>query len=226
MSLLISSPLIGSGVLNPGGGAPASAGLSWTPTFGDAQNLAFGSATYTISGVTMGAGVFVLFVGDNAERAKTVTIGGVSATLVDTASDFGAMYYASVSTPTGSIVISAGTAFGQVAACGGLLTGVTATPTTTGVLAAGFYADPQTVTATVPTGGIGIAGLIAAGAPHLPASWANATRDAACEAELSGGMTVAMAHTTTAGSQSPAASGSGAAFSFTGTAMIMGCWGP
>ncbi len=211
----------------------AGVALSWTATYGDAQDISFGSSTYTTPTVNIGTGVFVFFLYDNLGRTHTsATIGGTAATMITEDAGKGiSMWYASTSVATGTMVVEGSAAYGCIGSCGGLLTGVTAVPTTFTRHDPDSVADPQQVTAVVSAGGIGIVGIGGATGDGraLPTTWASATRDAVCEAAVATGNTtaVAMAHTTTAGSQTPGATGnSGNGWGFNGSGMVMACWAP
>lgn len=209
----------------------SAAGLTWLATVGDAQDISFGSAVHTITGATLGTGLFVFFHFDELGRTNvSCVIGGVTATLIAETTDHRCtMWQAAVNTPTGNIVLIKGAALGCVAGCGGLLTGANATATATAVHQTDSVGDPQTVTATVPASGIGIVG-IGGNFIGIPTSWTSAIRDVVTEAGVATGNTAAcaMAHNSTAGSQTPAATGGGGGngWGFGGAGMIMACWGP
>jgi hypothetical protein len=212
--------------------------ISWTPTFANAGSAGFGSS-YTASSQTLGTGDIVVFVFNNIGGLSpwtppSVTVAGVSANLIGSVSDSSnlsiSVYLASgVSSSTGNIVVSA-TVMGDIALAGGLITGESpVSATVTGVDNLG-QSDPQQATGSVPTGGIGIAFIAAAGntTSPLPTTWTAGevgtwTASSTMEAYSAGNAACSGASTTTTGSVTASAAGAVAqswAFGNGGIAMV------
>ena len=197
--------------------------ISWTSTFANTGTGGFGSS-YTVSGATLGAGDIVVFVyldiaGLGAET-PTVTVAGVSASLLGTVTDssdtnISVFLAANVNSATGNVVVSA-SVIADIAVAGGLITGENPSGTVTGTNNL-TQNDPQQATGSVPTGGIGIAFIASGGSTTNldPTSWtAGATgswaRSATLESYTSGDACCAGASTTSTGSVTASATGNSA----------------
>lgn len=222
---------------------PASAttqkGVTWTPTGNPPnQHPAHGSSgsTATFSSVNIGTPssdriVVVAVALDASGVPVSVTIGGTSATKASiNANGSGgggtrtaSLWYASI--PTGStanIVVDQGGTYGiaEIGIAVGTLTGATATPSATSSVNFAFAADPQTIPITVPTSGVGLAVLYGIG-DSVTTTWSNATGDYTT-GTTGTGITISLAHTATAGSQTPNATG----WNHAGTSMAAAAWAP
>lgn len=204
---------------------------TYTPLYGDCQNLAFGTVTYTSPSQTWTTGVAAVYIYDGSNRTVTsVTINGVAATAIGTSPNgVGRMYFANVTAGTGTVVYVATAVLSILCSGGGIVTTTTPTPSGSQVADCCSGADPQAnATATIPANGVGVA-AISLGATNLPGVWSNATRDAVTEASVGTGNLglVAMAHSSAAGSLTPSVSGTGGnGFGFNGGGQAFATWGP
>lgn len=207
---------------------------SWTATAAPAiQANGFASNTATFSSVSIGTAssdryVIVGIVNDS-QSVSGITIGGVSATSA-VATGHTAIYYLNVTAgTTATIVVTLAGAYNLIGIQVGILTGIDSTPTSTGVHPYDFVVDPQTVTATVPTGGVGVVivnSASSASTPQIP-SWSSAIADSYSHDETGNTIQAILAHTLTSGSQTPALTSSSATlYNFSGTEMAMACWTP
>ncbi len=216
-----------------GPGITAAASLAFTGTGAQTADGGFGAsqsfASCSIGSATSGDTI-VVFVGSGflAAGDKTVTVSGsVCTKRAESADDATSWHTVSgITSAAPTIIVSGSVALGLVGIAYGWVNGTghdyTGTPTYHETDSA---ADPQTVTGTVPANGVSVVGISVSVSGQLPASWANATRAASCEAEFTTGntLTVACASTVTTGSQSPAASGTGGGngFGFAAASMAM-----
>jgi hypothetical protein len=183
---------------------------------------AFTGGTVTISnlngGSTFGAGKVVVGFGCNdATDPTSPQIGGVALTkVIEDASSKVQLWYADVSAGTGdSFTFTNGAAFGDIAACCWFLAGAaTGNAGSTNTQAFGGNNDPQGVAILVPANGGAVSFLFAYDTPLAAtgASWSGATAGPAFGKATNPG--AAGAFTTTAGSQTPLASGVTSAFNF------------
>ena len=219
---------------------PSGGGISWTPTFAVANSAGFGS-TINATGLTLGTGDILVFlyldIAGLGPFTPTVTVAGVTASLVGTVTDstdtqINVFFAAGVAPGTGTIAVSGGT-MNDYALAGGLLTGENHTSgVVTGVnnLTRG---DPRQATGSVPSGGIGIAFIAAAGntTSPLPTTWTAGatgtwTGSSTMEAYTSGDAACSGASTTSAGSVTASATGSvGQAWSFGNGGIAMVAFG-
>ena len=210
-----------------GGGGSA----SYTAIYGDGQDIAYGSSTYTSPSQTWTAGYAVVFISTSVALTG-VTIKGVSATKYTSASKTGLeAWYALITAGAGTVVATAGVAFPNVCSAGGVVTSTSSSPSAGSIFTNSAHSDPQTFTAaTVPSGGIGIAYIAVPNiaATGLPTIWSGATRDAVTESSVATGNTqvAASAHTISAGSFNPTVSGSGPGFGYQGAIASIVTWGP
>lgn len=224
--------------------ATTQSGITFTPTAAPAtQYLAYPSpSTATFSSVNIGTAssgrIVVVGVGDQNSGncpLASVIIGGTGATEATTTTDGEAsLWYANIASGTSAdiVVTCTGVAsFHDIGIQVGALTGATLTPSSTGVFNFAYAAQPQTVTATVPSNGVGVVfateGENSTTTPPLP-SWTNTTGDSYSN-DTTGDNNptqVILAHTYTAGSQTPSISSNGTAYNFVGTAMVMATWAP
>lgn len=238
LALLLTLPISASAQFNgcPSGfcalsGAGGVVPATYTPIYGNCQDLAFGTSTYTSPSQTWTTGVAVVFILDGASRTTTsVTINGVLATSIGvSANSQGKMYFASVSAGSGTVVYVASAGLGVVCTGGGIVTTTTPTPSGSQVVNCCAGADPQAAaTATIPANGVGVAG-IGLSANTLPGVWSNAIRDAVTETSIGTGGTgeISMAHSSAAGSLTPSVSGTGGnGFGFNGGGQAFAAWGP
>jgi hypothetical protein len=125
---------------------------------------------------------------------------------------------------TANIVVTGNFTISLVGITVGILTGCNIAETAVGTHPKSITPDPQQVTATVPSPGVGVVAMVTGGGvTGQTANWgATATGDY-CSDNGDGSMYSIMAHTNAAGSQTPSVNGS---TSFAGEpCMIMGCWG-
>jgi len=219
-------------VISPAGGA-----LAWTPitTQPAFQNIAFGSLTATFSGVNLGTVsasnlVLVGVLNQNSPAGLitgvTITGGTCSVVLNDGSTQPQDFLFSctGVSTSSVTITVTGAAGLGDVGILVGVLSGQTSnTPTSTAALPAGFNPDPQefppTALPTIPSNGVGVAWLGDVNVSTAPTSVVNATLDAATQftgGSSGNGDSMAMVHSTTAGSWNPGING----FGFSGAGMV------
>lgn len=132
--------------------------------FSDSQAIAFASSTYTSPSKTFATGVAIIFINGNGGRVPSITgatIKGFTATPLVAASNSGqAVFYASVTAGTGTVVVTNSTTWADVVMNGGTITTASSSPSAASVLTNSAQADPQLCGAgiTVPANGVGIAG--------------------------------------------------------------------
>jgi microcystin-dependent protein len=219
-------------VISPSGGA-----LTWTPitTQPAFQNIAFDSVTATFSGVSLGtvSAANLVLVGVQNQNASagalagiTITGGTCSPVLNDGATNpeiylFGCT---GVSTSSVTITVTGTNSLGDVGILVGVLSGQTSnTPTSTAQLPETFIPDPQefpnTALPSIPSSGVGVAIFGTSNADTAPTSVVNSTLDAAIQftgGSSGNGDSMAMVHSTTAGSWNPGING----FAFNGGGMV------
>jgi len=195
-------------------------GLVWTATANpDAVDTATTSVTFTAVPIGTAAADRLVVVGYSSQSAVAtgMTIGGVTA--AKAVEESGAIsglqiWYATVPTgTTADIVATSGGSMGNEVIVVGTLTGVVAAPTTA-------TTGSDSVTITVPTGGIAVAFFYAS---PTDGTWSNATLDltASDPALKLSPRLMFMVHTVTAGSQSPTYTSTG----YSGHA-VAAAWGP
>lgn len=201
---------------------------TWTGTGAGGFDGGFATSTWTITGATLGVGDIYLFVFVEAGngRTLTVTIDGVSATLVDTVqsntgNDSLSIYKAACSNATGNIVISDAFVFATVSANWGLATGEGTPVATYAIGGNGTTQGP--VTGTVLSNGVGalcIASMF--GNAGNPSTWSGATRIAAMEGGVATGNASGCsgATVTSAGAVSATVTG-GSGWNFTNNIMAL-----
>lgn len=210
------------------GPLPISGGGGGTPTFLKTDNPAEGTNGSSVAfvGAALGAGdatrITVVAVNTQSVVATGVDIGGITATLAVaelTALSGLQLWYANTSAlgTTATITLTAGGTMTSPHIFVAQLTNVTALPSATNS-ANNAGADPSTITATVPSTGFGVTAICTQGT--TTGTWTNATVDYLVD--TSGTQSFSMAHTGTAGSQTPTYTGLGGASSH----IVMACWGP
>jgi hypothetical protein len=215
------------------GGATAAADFSTVAGLADEQNIAFGSLNYTSPSITFPAGTILIFIGGDNGRAGTitsVTIKGVTATKITSASNSGlASYYASVTAGSGTVVAVNSAAWGNAGFTGGLITSSSSTPdSSVSVFTNPGHSTADTFTSvTVPTNGVGVAGIACSiGSGAFPLTWTNATRQSAMEIQANG-WGIGGAKTNTAGTWAPTSlSSGGPAWAFSAPTGALVTWGP
>lgn len=210
-------------VKQPSGGGS----VTWIKTANPAVQ-ASGATSFTFSAQALGSAaadrLTVVIVNTHTAVATAVTVGGLSATkaVEESAAISGLqIWYVDTNALTTSedIVVSSGATMTNVVIQVGKLTGAVATPTATQSANNGA-SDPSTITATVPSSGVGLAAIATSVA--VTGSWANATEDYNSFAKDTNDESLVLANTTTAGSQTPSYSSLGGGNSH----MVMACWGP
>ena len=218
------------GVFDPAGGGGAAA--TYTPIYGNAQDLAFATSTYTSPSQTWTAGQAVVFVTQaGSSGTLTVTIKGVSATQVGsyTTGNVGSLWQATVTAGSGTVVVVGSGVFGGVGTAGGVVTTTTTTPFSSSVLPMAVVSEPQAVVSTtVPANGIGVvfAGGAFGSSASLPFTWAaGGVRDSITEAAGTGGgsssSAVGGAHVAAGATATPSVASANGTFNFTGTTGAM-----
>jgi hypothetical protein len=218
--------------------ATTSAGALWTATAAPAIQDLSGASTATFSNVNIGTAwsdrMVVVGVANNScctNPITSLTINGISATEATTTTSYAdSIWYASVPTSTSATIIL--NTSGHISQWGiqvGQLTGASSSPYATAVHDSNYVADPQTVTAVVPTRGVGVvfaATVSNVTTPEVPV-WTNAVGDSYSHDETGNTMQAILAHTTTAGSDTPSlSSASASTYGNSGSAMAMVTWGP
>ena len=214
-------------VISGGGGSAA-----YSPVYGNSQDIAFASSTYTSPSQTWPAGVAVVFVTQAGSSVTlTVTIKGVSATQIGsyTTGNVGSLWQATVTAGSGTVVVVGSGVFGGVATAGGVVTTATPTPFSSSVLAMGVVSEPQAaVSTTVPASGIGVvfAGGSFGSAASLPLTWAaGGVRDAITESAGTGGgsgnAVAGGAHVAAGATATPSVATANGTFNFTGASGAM-----
>lgn len=205
---------------------------AWTATAAPAiQVNGFTGSTATFSTVSIGTAssdrIVIVGIVNDSQPVSSITIAGVSATQA-VAIGHSALYYLNVTSgTTATIVVTLAGAHNLIGIQVGILTGITSAPSASGTHSYDFVVDPQTVTATVPTGGVGVV-IVNTGSnaslPPIP-SWTNAIGDSYSHSEAGNTIQAILAHTLTSGSQTPTLTSSNASlYSFTGTEMAMATW--
>lgn len=208
--------------------------LVWTPTASPAiQNLAYSNwiATFTAASIGTASSDRIVVVGvmsenHNNSTIQSVTIAGGAATKIgsDTQEYLSAWYRPVASGTTADIVVTGVTNLGLslVGIQVGILTGAAATPGVPTYHQHDAVADPQEVTGTVPSAGVGIVYVMTASPSASTAPvWSAATGDSYAHSEAGNTMQAIMAHTSTAGSQTPSMSGG---YDYDGTSMMFIPW--
>lgn len=219
-----------------GGGSSA----TYTPIYGDSQQFSFGAGPYTSPSQTWTAGVAVVSVWSDSQNTDlAVTIKGVSATQIGGYSGTGhrcSAWRATVTSGSGTVVVSSAGTFDSLATVGGVVTTATPVPAGFQISDMAIVAEPQSaVTVSIPTSGVGV--FFASGAfgtaATLPLTWTGATRDAVTETFTGSSATAASsasggAHATAAGSTNPSVSSANSTFNFTGSSgcMTAAAWSP
>lgn len=189
------------------------------------------ATSHTFTGTALGAlgsggdRLTIILVNTHTAVATGVTVGLLSATkVVEEATEISGLQLWQCDTSslgaTANIVVS-GASMDNVGIMVGRLVGCNATATTSTSKDNGLE-DPATITRIVPTGGFGIVGM--AGSFFSSASWSNATQDYSLAPAnvTSSGEALSLAHTSTAGSQTP----SFPQGSTRRCHMVAACWGP
>jgi hypothetical protein len=156
----------------------------------------------------------------SAAALTSMTIGGVSATLVkaDPTLFNLSLWYAVVPTgTTADVVVNSAVNMGNGNIIVGYLTGATATPTANGSTPS-TASDPISITIAVPVSGVAVVYVTTGGT--VVGTWSNATED--FEFQGNGIGIIDLAHTTTTGSVVPTYTGTGGNFS----CIIAAAWGP
>jgi hypothetical protein len=218
-------------VISPSGGAIAWNPIATQPAF---QNIAFGSLTATFSvnlGTVSAANLVLVGVLNQNSPAGLITgvaiTGGTCSVVLNDGSTAPQDFLFSctgVSTSSVTITVTGAAGLGDVGILVGVLSGQTSnTPTSTAALPAGFNPDPQEFPAaslpTIPSNGVGVAWLGDVNVSTAPTSVVNATLDAATQftgGSSGNGDSMAMVHSTTAGSWNPGING----FGFSGAGMV------
>ncbi len=214
--------------------ASGGGGVTFTPTDNPAnQSIGNASSTALFPGVNIGTPssdrivvVAVSLVANYA--AQNVTIGGISATeatgTIESNSTSQSIWYASVPTGTSAdITVNVSNGCCELNAIGiavGTLTGATATPTSLDTVTSAYNPDPQTIPITVPSNGVGIV-MLGGRADSTPTTWSNATGDYTT-GTAGTSITVSLAHTYNAGSDTPSATG----WNYGGAGLAGAAWGP
>lgn len=200
------------------------AGLVWLKTDNPAgQAGPAGSFTYTSAALgSTGTRLTIVVSNVQNDAITALTVGGLPA--IKAIEESGAisclqMWYVdttSLGANANIVLTSAGSSSHSVIMVG-KLTGATATPTATQTRTFNT-SDPTTITATVPSGGVGLAAFFLS--TNVPGSWSNATLDYTT-IDTTGGGELTLGNTTVSGSQTP---------SYTTTGVdnhgVMACWGP
>ena len=197
---------------------------TWTATANPATGAAGSTVTFTsvALGATDPSRATVVMVHTEATIATGCSVGGVAMTkAIEEASAISSLQiWVAVTSglgTTANIVLTAGGSMTAPMIMVGRFTGITSFSTATNAVnTAG--ADPATITAIGPTGGVGIAGIT--GNPTNTGTWSNATLD--FRTNTGTGLTTSMSHTSTAGSQTPTYTGLAGGVSH----MVMACFGP
>jgi len=228
-------PFPGPGKAATGGGGSA----SFTPVYGDAQYINSTSSTYTSPSQTWTSGTAIVFVitADAVRTDLTVTIKGTTATQVGTyggTGQKGSLWRAAVTAGSGTVVVTTSSGnFIHVDTSGGVVTTTTPAPSASQIVDMAIVGEPQgTVTATVPSSGVGVAfaGGSFVTAASLPMTWTGVTNSTTLAAAVTGGNNsgIGGGSTTTSGSTSPTVSTADGAFNFTGSNAVMAIvtWSP
>jgi hypothetical protein len=189
----------------------------------------FTHTTLTFSAQAIGAAaadrqVIVGVFNTNGVAISSVTIGGVTATndISETTTHAG-IFRASVPTgTTADVVITCSSTFDHLGIVVATMTGASSgAASATAVTNQGAEGEPINVTATVPTSGLGVV-VCGSGGTSASPSWTNATGDFNTG---DGTRSLLLAHTTTAGSDNPQLSASGAPYAFI-SSMVMATYAP
>ncbi len=201
--------------------------------YADAQDINFGSSSYTSPSQTWTSGVAVVAVIQSSTTVTltAVTINGVSATQIGgySTNQVGSLWRANVTAGSGTVQITGSGVFGGLATAGGVVTTTTTTPSSSQIAAMAVVSEPQSVvTLTTPANGVGIvcAGASFGSAASLPMTWGSGgTRDAVTEAAGAGGgsanSVIGCAHTAASSTSTPTVSTANGTFNFTGTTGAM-----
>lgn len=213
----------GAAIIGGGGAAPA-----WTATANPAiVNNGFGTSTTTFTNQAIGTAsadrIVVVFGSSTFNPTTGVTCGGNAMTLAVQSDPAGtqdaSVWYLNVTTgTTATIVVEGGIQFVGITV--GILTGVTATPTTTAIDPSESGGDPYTTTTalTVPSTGFGLV-VLGSNSTAVPFTWNVGTRDFST---TSAGMSIETGFISASGSQTPSISGPG----FASTYIAAATWGP
>jgi hypothetical protein len=205
-----------------GGAVPA-----WTPTANPAiVNNGFGTSTTTFTNQAIGAAsadrIVVVFVSSTLNPTTSVTCAGVAMILAAQSDPAGtqdaSIWYLGVPAgTTATIVVEGGIQFVGITV--GILTGVTATPSSTAVKIAGGTGDPQTTSTalTIPATGFGLVVMGVNGGVG-GYTWNVGTVN---YSTVAAGMSIDTGFISAAGSQTPSISGPG----FATTYMASAAWG-
>jgi hypothetical protein len=210
--------------------AAGAAAPTWTKKAGPAiQNIAFAVnfADFTSVGLNNSStsDTIVVMVTTSDRRIGSATVNGDSMTLaLGSSTGTKAAYIFTrtgniYTTPTVTITSFDSSTLGYIGMTAGVLTGVNATPSSTGVLTYGYVATPATTAITVPSSGI----LLAVGGSETgtaDAGW-NITEDY----DLASGSAWrhSSAYSLTTGSVTPTVS---TGWDFVGSALAAAAWGP
>jgi hypothetical protein len=163
--------------------------VTWTPTFGAGANNGFSTATQTFTGLTLGTGDIIVCVyltqNTSGTPPSAVTVAGKSATLIGSCAAGGgpaglaSVWLATgVTSATGSIVVTAGSVISIVGIQGGLLVGENAATVAATFNNPTAHGDPQTISVTIPSGGISLVFIVNQADVGIPTTWVNVTDNA------------------------------------------------
>lgn len=190
----------------------------------NAQDIAFGSSTYTVSSVTISENGYLLWYlsHDNRDITAATLLGQSATKLIEAANTRGEVWAAAVTAGTGDLVATADAALGVVASNWILVTGSSniVSDSQSAVTSGG---DPQILNSvTIPSlgGGVFFVGGYDGGPPG---TWANVTRVAAMEAEVGTGNTAGVSGATSTSAGTPSAEATGnVGWSFNADGSIIG----
>lgn len=225
------------GGMAPGPGTVHSTGAAaatYTPIYGNAQDIGFGASSYTSPSQTWVAGEAVVCViqAGSSGTLSSFTIKGVTATQIGgyTTGNVGSLWQATVTAGSGTVSFNGSASFGGIGTAGGVVTTTTTTPSAPQLNAMGVVAEPQPLGAsiTVPANGAAFAcgGGAFGSAAALPLTWASGgIRDSGTEAAGSGGgsanAVIGAAHIAAGSTATPTLASSNGTFAFAGTSGAM-----
>ena len=212
--------------------------LLWTPQYADGQYIAAGTQ-YTSPSETFGTGFSIAFVYNFICRISgfsSVTIAGVTASLLASGTDYSTTCWGAATTGSGTVVVNSPASFLQdILTTGGLLTGSTNTVYDHQGYGSGstYTADPQTLPSlSIPAGGVGIV-CIGGGVATQgnPTTWAGCTSTSSDEeagpTTGASAAEIAMAHSTTTGGVVISATGNnGSGWGYAGSAILAVSFSP
>lgn len=221
-------PFPGPGRAGSGGGGGSA---SFTPIYADAQYINSASNTYTSPSQTWTSGTAIVFIvtRDAVKNDLAVTIKGTTATQVGTyggTSQQGSLWTASVTAGSGTVQATSASNFIHIDTSGGVVTTTTPTPSASQINDMAVVLEPQgTVTATVPSSGVGIAfaggGFVTAAS--LPMIWTGVANSTTLAAAVTGGNNsgIGGGSTTVSGSTTPTVATQNGSFNFAGGSATM-----